>query len=178
VKPGLRHLKKTLIGVINHFRILRAHNPSVLSCTGFAFPKKAKKACVAKITVTFVDFTIIYRIEYLTRKEVVAGAITQVLMDRWLQNPIPSAADNDFLYFLRLSQQDCDTLQLNLEQVTSRSSILLRTRDKAKYFKNHIEKHTEHFCVFASRNMTTGRAELGFNVSNLVARLGGLGLLA
>ena len=33
-------IKKTLIGVINHFCILRAHNPSVLSCTGFAFPKK------------------------------------------------------------------------------------------------------------------------------------------
>ena len=58
-------IKKTLVGVINHFRILRAHNPSVLSCTGFAFPKKARRACVAKITVTFVDFTFIYRIEYL-----------------------------------------------------------------------------------------------------------------
>ena len=137
-------LKKTLIGVINHFRLLRAHNPSVLSCTGFAFPKKARRACVAKITVTFVDFTFRYRIEYLTRKEEVAGALTQVLMDR-LQNPIPIAVDNHFLYFIRLSQEDCDKLQPNLEQVASQSSILLRTRDGAKYFKHHIEQPTLKF---------------------------------
>ena len=69
-------------------------------------------------TSIFVDFTFRYRIEYLTGKEEVAGALTQVLMDR-LQNPIPIAADNHFLYFIRLSQQDCDKLQPNLEQVAS-----------------------------------------------------------
>ena len=54
---------------------------------------------------------------------------------------------------MRLSQEDCDKLQLNLEQVPSWGSIVLRTRDKTKYFKNPIEKHTELFVRFATRNI-------------------------
>ena len=131
MKPGLRQLKKHSL----------VSSTTSVSCvhTTHRFCRVLdlhfqKKACVAKITVTFVDFTFRYRIEYLTRKEEVAGALTQVLMDR-LQNPIPIAADNHFLYFIRLSQQ----------QVASQSSILLRTRDGAKYFKHHIEHPTHSY---------------------------------
>ena len=152
MKPGLRQLKKhslvssttsvSCVHTTHRFcRVLDLH-----------FQKKARRACVAKITVTFVDFTFRYRIEYLTRKEEVAGAITQVLMDR-LQNPIPIAADNHFLYFIRLSQQDCDKLQPNLEQVASQRSFLLRTRDGAKYFKHHIEQPTLQFVFITARGV-------------------------
>ena len=148
-------VKKTLIGVINHFRILRAHNTLIMSCTGFAFPKKGKCSCVAKITVRFVDFTFVHTIEYLTNKDDVAGTITQ---GNWFQNPIQNPPDIHFQYFIRLSQQECDSLQSNLapiqqapiQQVESQNSILLRTTNGTKYFKNHINDPTTEFKIFAS----------------------------
>ena len=150
-------VKKTLIGVINHFRILRAHNTSIMSCTGFAFPKKGKCSCVAKITVSFVDFAFVHTIEYLTNKDDVAGTITQVLEGNWFQNPIPVPPDIHFQYFIRLSQQECDYLQSNLapiQQVESQNSILLRTTNGTKYFKNHIDDPTTQFTIFASIEFT------------------------
>ena len=153
-----RHtIEKTLINVINHLRVLRAFDPSIQSCVGFAFPglHSPQAACVAQVTVTLDHFMFKYRIEYLQQgdaKETIKQYLT-TQNRRWLPG--------DFSYFIRLTQQECNQFRPNSVQVKSQGSILLfqnhANPTERKYWKNSIEEPSKRFTEITAVNIYCAR---------------------
>ena len=73
-------LKKALINVVNHLRILPAVDPSIEECVGYAFPGFAshQAAVVVRLSVKLKDLRSTYKLEDLERRDV-KGNIKQHL---------------------------------------------------------------------------------------------------
>ena len=54
--PISRSLSKTIVGVIDHLRLLSNYNEEIHKCTGFTFPDFNSKVCVTKVEVEWKNF--------------------------------------------------------------------------------------------------------------------------
>ena len=133
IVSGNKYLKavaKSIENCIEMLRIWRTHNPSVDVCTCFVFPNSKHMTCVMKVSVKFEEYLFQYSLEYVFQKDVKQGIKEQI--DQWEFKIIH---DNSGAYFVRLNEQECDTIERGAIQVQSRSSLILRNQSNTTYWK-------------------------------------------
>ena len=121
---------KSIENCVEMLRIWRTCNPSVDVCTCFVFPDSKHKSCVMKVSVKFEEYIFRYSLEYLFRKDVRQEIKEQI--NKW---EFKITHDDNGTFFVRLNQQECDTVEPGAIQVQSRSSLILRNRSNTTYWK-------------------------------------------
>ena len=142
--PYKHSVSQTVTDVIDQLRLFRCFDTSINKCVGFTFPKFASgnsenRTCVTKITVSFINCRFYIRLIPLLISEVkreIEIAVRGTTNFRFTFNP--------FLSFMRFSPQYimeiADTFHVDVEQVRTRHSILLKSSDA---FWKYIPSITE-----------------------------------
>ena len=121
---------KSIENCVEMLRIWRNHNPSVDVCTCFVFPDSQHKSCVMKVSVKFEEYIFQYSLEYVSQKDVKKEIMEQII--KW---EFKISHNDNGSFFVRLNQQECDTVEPGAIQVQSRSSLILRNQSNTTYWK-------------------------------------------
>ena len=121
---------KSIENCVEMLRIWRTCNPSVDVCTCFVFPDSQHKSCVMKVSVKFEEYIFRYSLEYVLQKDVRQEIKEQI--NKW---EFKITHNDNGSFFVRLNQQECDTVEPGAIQVRSRSSLILRNQSNTTYWK-------------------------------------------
>ena len=152
---------KSIENCVEMLRIWRNHNPSVDACTCFVFPDSKHRSCVMKVSVKFEEYLFQYSLEYVFQKDVKQEIMEQIT--HWV---FKITHDHNGIFFVRLNQQECDTVERGSIQVQSRTSLILKDQSNTTYWK--YNKHrSELYAQIAGKEIDrqqSGRYYLQFNL--------------
>ena len=154
----LSTIKKALINAIEQCRIWRAYDDdpsSVPTTVAYVFPRNKESTCVCKIEVKFVLDSVLCRFSYTLQPVSMTQVATDIgtTVEQWRQK----AEDAErytlvFPYYIGLSQNECDTFEINGSLVQSSRSLIIRNSNSTKYWKCSFDS-TGTFLRLATRHI-------------------------
>ena len=156
VQSGLfRHsVSKTVVGVIDQFRLLRNFRPDIHHCIGFTFPEYKEKECVAKVHIEWKDLSFHINYTPLTSAVDVLHEVSQAITESL--NAITNRLACDHRFFIRLSNAELKLVSRSIHedikcQVPSRHSIVLQGKNHFWKYNPNTDEREKIFGYFIDR---------------------------
>ena len=112
-----------IIGCIEMLRTWHAHNDCVDECSGFVVPNSRYTCCAMEVKVKFEPFSFLYWMDYVCKSEVEEKIRNKVSQWQFECN----TRDLVDYFIIRLQQEECNLVDDGAIQVSSPSSIILKS---------------------------------------------------
>ena len=147
-------MSKTVVNVLDQFRLLRCFNPDIPECVGFTFPKYSDKTFVTKVKVSFEQFKFAVQLFPL--------AIDNVKAE--VTNALRSALSFEFsspeFCFMRFSPKDINNFQKELGEMVAqhptKHSVLLKSNE---FFWKCVPQQSDQHNIFFPESTPVGKPE-------------------